>query len=507
MVATNPWLRKGAIGSTTGFNGTDLAFPPPREVVGKPFLTITADPYGTADFGPWTEGTKTSGWNEALCLGLPIVAMPGTYPLTQEINPTAGVLAVRGMNFGLTPSPGMFVPTQGVILQQNAPNLSVIHSKAPLSVLDLEGLSLYQTQGSNNHALWIEAETYLNANPPQSYQAAVMAQGFHLGNLSVYGTDASHYAYELENIVVGEIGSLYAGAYGGYYHFTGYIPAGAAVRGYGFGDCTMYGVYNFSQFGSPSVDLIVYDATVNTSGASAGMVLINGKGGALLCELGYSLNGHNFIYAPNSGSPYSIGSQFIIVPPIDQGDINTGIGNVPINITSAIEVTPLGTDWASNITFPNNYGITRVSGTLSIEALSGQGANLGTPGSQINIGTGLVGMPQVKLANGGAFITNPSTGSIPTNPPVSGTIYQNANGTNIWIFLPVYATTPGVAGTVTCGMGPTSSANYITIGYKWVSGATTSTVTDYMPVRIPAGWYFVFASSGVSFNAAPVLGE
>ena len=73
------------------------------------------------------------------------------------------------------------------------------------------------------------------------------------------------------------------------------------------------------------------------------------------------------------------------------------------------------------------------------------------------------------------------------------------------IFLPVYATTAGTAGYVTVAKGATSTPT--AIGNQFVSGSTSSTSTDIIKLRVPAGWYYEFTASGVTFGTASVFAE
>ena len=106
--------------------------------------------------------------------------------------------------------------------------------------------------------------------------------------------------------------------------------------------------------------------------------------------------------------------------------------------------------------------------------------------------------------NTGLFATLPSP-TIPTNPPVSGTVYQNTNPYDIEIDMPVYATTSGTAGHVTIAKGSTSTPT--AIGNQFVSGSTSSTSTDIIRLRVPAGWYYEFTGSGVTFGTATPFAE
>jgi hypothetical protein len=95
--------------------------------------------------------------------------------------------------------------------------------------------------------------------------------------------------------------------------------------------------------------------------------------------------------------------------------------------------------------------------------------------------------------------------SLPANPPVSGTVYQNTNPYDIEIDLPVYATTSGTAGYVTVAKGSTDTPT--AIGNQFVNGSTSSTSVDIVKLRVPTGWYYEFTASGVTFGTASVFAD
>ena len=96
--------------------------------------------------------------------------------------------------------------------------------------------------------------------------------------------------------------------------------------------------------------------------------------------------------------------------------------------------------------------------------------------------------------------------SLTANPPASGTVYQNTNPYDIEIDLPVYATTAGTAGYVTIAKG-SSSSSLTTIGNQYVSGDTSDTSEQIIRLRVPAGWYYEFTASGVTFGTASVFAD
>ena len=117
--------------------------------------------------------------------------------------------------------------------------------------------------------------------------------------------------------------------------------------------------------------------------------------------------------------------------------------------------------------------------------------------SQYRGGTGWIKIDKIENTN--------YAPSLAANPPVTATVYQNTNPTDIEIDLPVYATTAGTAGYVTIAKGPTSTPT--AIGNQYVNGATSSTSTDIIKLRVPAGWYYSFTASGVTFGTASVFAD
>ncbi|MEM3862147.1 MAG: hypothetical protein QW203_06685, partial [Thermoplasmatales archaeon] len=95
------------------------------------------------------------------------------------------------------------------------------------------------------------------------------------------------------------------------------------------------------------------------------------------------------------------------------------------------------------------------------------------------------------------------TPTLTANPPVSGTVYQNKNPYDIRIYLPAYATTSGTAGSVAIALGSSSTPS--TIGTKFINGSTSSSATEIIELVVPAGWYYEFTATGVTFGTATVF--
>ena len=124
---------------------------------------------------------------------------------------------------------------------------------------------------------------------------------------------------------------------------------------------------------------------------------------------------------------------------------------------------------------------------------------------QTNVGASLTQSANFSNGNIVRIIPNPVVAlspSLSANPPVSGTVYQNTNPYDIRIYLPVYATTSGTAGTVAYGENTSSTVTEMTARY--VNGATSSTAVDIVELVVPAGHYFEFTASGVTFGTAVV---
>ena len=182
--------------------------------------------------------------------------------------------------------------------------------------------------------------------------------------------------------------------------------------------------------------------------------------------------------------------------------IGSGAGSQYVNVSDVTIITPssvgfTGTSpqmWiqndARNVTIIGGYA------TSDIQSDFQPTAGSYPAGSVCYIG--LVDYSGIMTNNSRSLIT------LGTNPPVSGTVYQNTYGADIEINLPVYATTAGTAGYVTVAKGASSTPT--TIGNQFVNGSTSSTSTDIIKIVVPAGWYYEFTSSGVTFGTTTVFG-
>ena len=160
-------------------------------------------------------------------------------------------------------------------------------------------------------------------------------------------------------------------------------------------------------------------------------------------------------------------------------------------------------DQASTGTFAYNSSIYTQSAAVVVADVYNIGTSGITPNFPVYTGSRVV-IKSWGINTDGTEPYSPTV-TISANPPVSGTVYQNTNPYAIEIDLPVYATTSGTAGYVTIAKGSTDTPT--AIGNQYVSGDTSSTATQIIRVRVPAGWYYEFTGSGVTFGTATPFAE
>ena len=172
-----------------------------------------------------------------------------------------------------------------------------------------------------------------------------------------------------------------------------------------------------------------------------------------------------------------------------------GTSNEPIVYCDATRLVLSNCILDSTLGYPSNFLQVASSGNTVI--VDG-GEWIGTLATPYTIASGA----NLKLNHIYGYTPTPT---LSTNPPVSATVYQNTNAYDIEIDLPVYATTSGTAGYVTIAKGSSSAPT--AIGNQYVNGATSSTSTDIIKLRVPAGWYYSFTASGVTFGTASVFAD
>ena len=87
----------------------------------------------------------------------------------------------------------------------------------------------------------------------------------------------------------------------------------------------------------------------------------------------------------------------------------------------------------------------------------------------------------------------------------SGTVYQNTSYSYQTLYIPVYASTAGTAGTAAFALGTSNTP--ATIFTQYVSGATASTSQEVITVRIPPQWYFSLTVTGATIGTVTQIQE
>ena len=106
----------------------------------------------------------------------------------------------------------------------------------------------------------------------------------------------------------------------------------------------------------------------------------------------------------------------------------------------------------------------------------------------------------VEITSAGKVLTNPTTPALPTNPPVSGTVYQNTTGGPIIITVPITATAVGGSGQWALGSTNTPS-NWGGAEQIGVSGEVHN-----MTLYVPNNWYWSITATSATIGTASVLG-
>ncbi len=228
-----------------------------------------------------------------------------------------------------------------------------------------------------------------------------------------------------------------------------------------------------------------------------------------------------FVGAPtNSPFIFNLGTVFVNNAMIRANSVNSSAGSYAYAIVTAANPTVIknSTIWYNSqyngafltINADNIQGVTQI-----FEDVYFKDDNTGTPAKpmfSINWGSNYYWQSYIKVlpffdSQNRYFGGFPP--SLQANPPASGTVYQNQNPTPIRILLPVYASTSGTAGSVSVAMGNNSSGTspptIPTIYTKFINGSTTSTSPEIAEVVVPAGWYYSFTGTGVTFGTATVL--
>ena len=250
--------------------------------------------------------------------------------------------------------------------------------------------------------------------------------------------------------------------------------------------------YNYQTY-CPAGDQLTTIGTINYFGGQLGGAA--GLSGVTSHSYSGSI-GNIAFYAVNNILPVTINTSSVVFISF----YDSSIANITLDTTTC---------------YINIYNCINASGQTSpvitatkfsvIELLTIRGLVLSSSSSLVYLdNTSLLSVKNIDIK--GLYPTDTPlpvlTPTISANPPVSAKVYQNTNAYDIRIYLPVYATTSGTAGTVAYGENTSSTVTEMTARY--VNGATSSTAVDIVELVVPAGHYFEFTASGVTFGTAVV---
>ena len=271
-----------------------------------------------------------------------------------------------------------------------------------------------------------------------------------------------------------------------------------AINASGFQEIECKAIENYGSilnFNAQLIDYFGYSSSTGklwVSGGSAylyGSNLININGNIdLVAVYGSGYSGTGFINIGDNAqqSNISIGSLHIM-DMMGKGGSNGAFiqVNLDTGYTATVDNLMLGNIMADGLTANTGFVSYPFGGGLVVN-------NVFKRGISSNTDYVYTGIPE-------------NSPSLPTNPPASGTVYQNTNPYGIEIDLPVYATTAATAGYVTVAKGATSKPT--AIANQYVSGGTLDTSEQIIRLRVPAGWYYEFTGSGVTLGTASVFAD
>ncbi|MBX8640868.1 MAG: hypothetical protein KIS29_11085 [Thermoplasmata archaeon] len=310
----------------------------------------------------------------------------------------------------------------------------------------------------------------------------------------------------------------------GMFSFEGFSPdAGSGYTPNGWLNADWSGSSNAGQSNMILKDINVYPATWATNSmvlkSMAYVLLLNvwdttnssNTGPVLASELNQWIGGVS--YQPINLTNTSIGTFVTELDGLQSCPVSVTFGTVLLSVRNCMGfVFTIGAATMTNLYLENvHYG--SLSGSALISATSASTINmitikgLYTNTTQTKSLLDTTNLTVLKLSAEGV---NPSSGtltlpsvSIPTNPPVSGTAYQNTNPYDIRLKIPVtYSPTSSAAATLATG---TSTSSTVTTSTKvsYPAGITTGIIETYEMV-VKAGQYFKLVVTNATIGTVEV---
>lgn len=468
--------------------------------IGKAAGTALAN--NGANYGPDTAGTTTSGIQEAInavqatgaTLGR-VVLLAGTFSITNTINITAAVALIG----------------QGVVTQSSFDGGGnfIVPAGASLIKLTVSGVNAINVTLSQEPVCFDQFSVEITGTGADAILvAAATTSGIgmlsaHWGSVSVFNTsthgDPSFYGFNLQSF--------------GYCTFD-------RLEVFNMLGVTIGNPTSLGQFGNSRFNLI--QAEIETGSDPLAPTFIVGQG-AIMNLLSFGI-------VMIRASALASG-----IYPVEFGGENQQVNVDVLNIENSAGVTPFNA-----LSIPNQANVQVTIGRLGISGGSGQAviSNLsaGSPLGYLFInsidnfstmsisidGTGItrvantLGFTGAITTSGGQVVFRPDpsptaiahypAAAIPTNPPVSGTVYQNTLAYAIRVYLPVtYSPTSTAAATMTPAVGPTATPTALPTESE-PAGLTAGTIRTYI-LLVPAGWYFSFTATNATLGTAVAVAE
>ena len=302
--------------------------------------------------------------------------------------------------------------------------------------------------------------SHVNANLPSgSGNNGIYISDMQIAGSSSQGIGVSNFQQVLiDNIVNADMLSS-----AGYFTFGGAIDTIYMTRQSAFGVINV----NNSPYPAPPINLFHFDSLfsdvaiifnqpvniVELQGENHNVITYQGAANVKYIKL------HNYIYiSPTLSSPFFVNTGYQPVVDVDGFFYNIPSGTVPFFDLGSSGVNPI----------------------------------ISTVQNVFNIGSGTITMP-------------PTSITLPANPPVSGTVYQNTNPTAIRIKIPVtYSPTSTASATLATGISSTSTVTTST-KVNIPAGLTTADgeILTYDMV-VPSGWYYELVATNATIGTAEV---
>lgn len=468
--------------------------------IGKASGTALAN--NGANYGPDTTGTTTSGIQEAInaaqatgaTLGR-VILLAGTFSISTTINITAGVSLVgQGVvtQSSFVGGGSFTVPAGSSLIKMTIAGTTAINVTVAAEPVCFDQFSVEMT-GTGAHAI-------ITNGPGTSGMGMLSA---HWGSVSVFNTsstgDPSFYGFNIQSFgyctfdrleVFGMLGvsisnNSASGQFGNSRFnfiqaeiFTGDLPLAPT-----FTVAPNY-IQNLLSFG-----LVMIRANANASGIYP--VVVGGENQQITFDV---LNIENTA-GVSPFNAFSIPNQGNVQVTIGKLGISGGTGQAVISNLSA--GSPLGyllinsmDNFTTMTILVDGTGITRLPNSFGLAKA------VTTSGGQV------VFRPDPSPT----AMANIPAATIPTNPPVSGTVYQNTLAYAIRVYLPVtYSPTGTAAATMAPAVGPTNTPTALPTESE-PAGLTAGTIRTYI-LLVPAGWYFSFTATNATLGTAVAVAE